>query len=146
MVVAIIAIIAAIAIPNLLAAKRASNEIGAVAALKSISTSQRLFRESDAEGDGEFDYGTLAELATAGVIDDILGTGTRSGYQFESDAGFNNRFFVFWAVGNPRQFGRTGDRSFATNHQGVIFYTTEIFNTATVESDALLPDGMLQLR
>ena len=73
-VIAIIAIIAAIAIPNLIEARKNGNETAAIGALKTIGTAQSLFREADKEADGNLDYGSLAELSTAGTT----GRSTRS--------------------------------------------------------------------
>ena len=50
-VMLIIGSVAAIAIPNMLAARKNGNEAGAIGSLKAISTAQRLFREGDKEGD-----------------------------------------------------------------------------------------------
>lgn len=59
-VIAIIAIIAAIAIPNLIEARKGSNEGAAIGALRTISTAQSLFREGDKDGNGVLDYATSA--------------------------------------------------------------------------------------
>ncbi|MBI4615866.1 MAG: DUF2950 family protein [Planctomycetes bacterium] len=64
-VVAIIAIIAAIAIPGLLRARISSNEVSAVGTLKSLSTSQEQFKSQavvDCDGDGTGEYGYFQEL------------------------------------------------------------------------------------
>jgi prepilin-type N-terminal cleavage/methylation domain-containing protein len=73
-VVAIIAIIAAIAIPNLLSARLNANETAAVATLRNISSAQAQFQASshadyDADGTGEF--GVFGELSAA---DNVRGT------------------------------------------------------------------------
>ena len=82
-VIAIIAIIAAIAIPNLIEARKSGNETAAIGSHKTISAAQALFRESDKEGDGENDYGSLTELSSNGqLIDSLLGSGTKQGYEF----------------------------------------------------------------
>jgi hypothetical protein len=80
-VVAIIAIIASIAIPNLLSARLNANESAAVATLKNISSAQAQCQASgvvDANTNGAGEYGFFAELAGAlGVrIDESGGTGT----------------------------------------------------------------------
>ena len=75
-VVAIIAIIAAIAIPNLLAARLASNETSAVATLRSICSAQAQFQLSgkvDVNGDGTGEYGLFREMSGAiGARQDVL--------------------------------------------------------------------------
>jgi prepilin-type N-terminal cleavage/methylation domain-containing protein len=65
-VVAIIAIIAAIAIPNLLRSRMAANESTTVGSLKTVATQQAIFRqqaEVDQNGNGTGEYGLLGEMA-----------------------------------------------------------------------------------
>src|SRR6267142_850120 len=79
-VVAIIGIIAAIAIPNLLASKRAANEASAIASLRTLTGAQATYQSTTGAGE----YGTLANLQTDGLIDGVLGTAPnqKSGYTF----------------------------------------------------------------
>jgi prepilin-type N-terminal cleavage/methylation domain-containing protein len=94
-VVAVILIVAAIAIPNLLRSRMAANEASAVASLRSINTSQIVYQSTYGPGFAN----TLAELSDGGVpancmpptpptasssclIDSTLATGTKSGYNF----------------------------------------------------------------
>jgi prepilin-type N-terminal cleavage/methylation domain-containing protein len=65
-VVAIIAIIAAIAIPNLLVARLRGNETAAIAALRTTNTQQEIYRGQaivDQDVDGQGEYGLFGELA-----------------------------------------------------------------------------------
>jgi type IV pilus assembly protein PilA len=80
-VVAIIGIIAAIAIPNLLASRRAANEGSAQSSLRTIHSAQATYQATT--GNGSF-AGTLAALGTANLLDPVLGsaTGIKSGYNF----------------------------------------------------------------
>src|SRR6195952_3689133 len=55
-VVAIIAIIAAIAIPNLLRSRMAANEVAAVAACKAYATAQNIYRRTDWNHDATLEY------------------------------------------------------------------------------------------
>src|ERR1700755_1200914 len=55
-VVAIIAIIAAIAIPNLLRSRMAANEVAAVAACKAFCTAENIYRRTDYNKDGVLEY------------------------------------------------------------------------------------------
>lgn len=67
-VVAIIAIIASIAIPNLLSARLSANETAAVATLRNLASAQAQCQASgviDGDGDGTGEYGFFAELAGA---------------------------------------------------------------------------------
>src|SRR5258708_39298921 len=77
-VVAIIGIIAAIAIPNLLASKRAANEASAQSSLRTIHNCQATFRATN----GDVDYGTLNDLKGQFLTDSVLASGTKSGYFF----------------------------------------------------------------
>jgi len=69
-VVAIIAIIAAIAIPNLLSARLNANETAAIATLRNISSAQAQFQatsKADTDNDGTGEFGAFVELS--GAID-----------------------------------------------------------------------------
>ena len=70
-VIAIIAIVAAIAVPNLIAAKIQANEAAAISVMRSISTAQAQFWRSqyaDENGNGQGEYGVFGELSgVAGV-------------------------------------------------------------------------------
>ena len=52
-VIALIAVVSALAIPNLIAARKASNEAAAIASVKSIASAQAIFRANDKDGDGK---------------------------------------------------------------------------------------------
>jgi prepilin-type N-terminal cleavage/methylation domain-containing protein len=69
-VIAIIAIIAAIAIPNLLAARLSANETAAIATLRNITSAQAQFQQSgkaDTDDDGTGEYGGFVELSGGGI-------------------------------------------------------------------------------
>ena len=68
-VVAIIAIIAAIAIPNLLRSRMAANESAAIAACKTFATAEDTYRRVDYDGDGVLEYAqNLQGLYSSGAI------------------------------------------------------------------------------
>ena len=69
-VVAIIGIIAAIAIPNLLASRRAANEGSAQQSLRTMASAEATYQ---ATVGNNTNYGTLTDLNTAGLIDSVLG-------------------------------------------------------------------------
>ncbi|HEX6278449.1 MAG TPA: prepilin-type N-terminal cleavage/methylation domain-containing protein [Pyrinomonadaceae bacterium] len=88
-VVVIIGIIAAIAIPNLLAARRSANEGSAVSSLRTIHGAQATFQATTGNGNyagtpAAIGTSGLVELNTAGLIDGTLGSsvGQKSGYVF----------------------------------------------------------------
>ena len=68
-VVAIIGIIAAIAIPNLFASSRAANEGSALASMRVIFSSEATYQATAGAGI----YGSLADLRTVGLIDSGFG-------------------------------------------------------------------------
>lgn len=126
-VVAIIAIIAAIAIPNLLRARLASNESAAIGAMRTLASAQSTFQSSvgqDADTDGTGEFASLAMLytSTPPYIDEVLGTGTKSGYTFTiTTNGAPNTDEVQWfAQANPVQYGVTGNRTFVIDESGVL--------------------------
>lgn len=112
-VVAIIALLAAIAIPNLLRARLQANESAAQAALKTIATAEVTYRS------GNTQYGTLAQLsgATPAYIDSVIGAGVKSGYTFAvTDVAAE----LFGATAVPVTANVTGVRSFCTSEDGVV--------------------------
>ena len=127
-VVAIIGIIAAIAVPNLLQSKAAANEASAISSLRNIVTSQITY--SATAGAGSFAT-TLAILSSQRLIDGVLGAGTKSGYNFTS-VGTASTFVV---NANPVTPGSTGNRYFFTDESGVIRTSTTA--AATVASTPL---------
>src|ERR1700738_3309423 len=77
-VVTIIGIIASIAIPNLLASRRAANEGSAQSSLRAISSCEAAYQYT-------YGNGSFADLATLGgkvMTDSVLSSGTKSGYNF----------------------------------------------------------------
>jgi type IV pilus assembly protein PilA len=79
-VVAIIGIIAAIAIPNLLASKRAANEGSAQATMRTLTGAEATYQATAGAGN----FGNLGELHGQGLIDSVLGLTPfqKSGYTF----------------------------------------------------------------
>jgi prepilin-type N-terminal cleavage/methylation domain-containing protein len=128
-VVAIILIIAAIAIPNLLRSRIAANQASAIASCRVINTAEVTYASS-------YDVGfssTLLQLgppasgpvgaSAAGLVDSVLANGVKSGYSFtyapaNPDArGFYNGFSV---NGGPTQVGVTGTAYYFTDQTYVI--------------------------
>ncbi len=119
----VLVVIAAIAIPNLIQARRQNDQVSPIGALKTLNTSQTLYREGDKDRNGTLDYGTLAQLSDTTLIDAVLGSGTKQGYHFACAPSALTPEFLWFAVANPVTPGVTGDRYFCTNHAGVIYYT-----------------------
>src|SRR5437764_10190965 len=74
-VVAIILIIAAIAIPNLIKSKMAANEASAVGSLRTINTAEQTYSSTYGTG-----FTDLATLGSSGIVDAVLAGGKKSGY------------------------------------------------------------------
>jgi prepilin-type N-terminal cleavage/methylation domain-containing protein len=123
-VVAIIGIVAAIAIPNLISSRRAANEGSAMQTMRIIASAQATYRATSGAGI----YGSLADLRTAGLIDVVVGasdTTAKSGYFFETDRVTGPSFPAFDATAVPSIYSgvmATGSRSFFINESGVIEY------------------------
>ena len=86
-VVAIILIIVAIAIPDLLKSRQAANQASAVASLRTINSSEVTFASTYNTGYSstlvQLDGSALvATIASAGLIDSIVGGGQKSGYLY----------------------------------------------------------------
>jgi len=128
----LMSVIAAIAVPNLIEARKHGNEAAAIGALMTISTAESLFREGDKEGDEEFDYGSLRELSDVSLIDGVLGSGTKQGYVFTCEPHPETPEFLWTATASPAVPGTTGDRYFGATQSGVIYYST----TGPVQFDA----------
>jgi type IV pilus assembly protein PilA len=93
LVVAIILIIAAISIPNLLGSRMAANEASAVGSIRTMNTAATSYSSSYGNGfpptlSAIGDNGSTASACTnAGLIDTVLTGGVKSGYTFQLQHG-----------------------------------------------------------
>ena len=111
-VVAIIGIIAAIAIPNLIASRKAANESAAIGSMRTVGSAQATYFSTTG---GNTTYAAdLTALGNANLIDGVLATGTKSGYGFTMK-GVGG---TFTANADPAANG--GTRHFFTDESGVI--------------------------
>ena len=120
-VVAIIGIIAAIAVPNLIASRRAANEGSAQSSIRAIHSAQVVYQSTT--GNGAF-AANLLTLNGLRLVDDVLSSGTKSGYSFAvvEQAG-TGAAAVFGAYGFPVTTGgisATGTRTFGITEVGVL--------------------------
>jgi prepilin-type N-terminal cleavage/methylation domain-containing protein len=140
-VVAIIGIIAAIAIPNLLASRRAANEGSAQQSLRTVSSAEATYQATAGSGS----YGNLADLMTKSLVDTVLGAGTKSGYDFTVNpivAVPATNPAEFWAFAVPSVtsgVGQTGTRRFAIANDGVLRGDTTL--TAPPDYDTVVGTG-----
>ncbi len=120
-VVAIIGIIAAIAIPNLLASRRAANEGSAQQSLRTLSSAEATYLNTAGAGA----YGTLANLMGQNLVDSVLGQAdvtAKSGYLFTLNvvAGPPAQFWGYALPATTSGVGQTGTRRFAISEDGVL--------------------------
>jgi type IV pilus assembly protein PilA len=111
-------LIAAIAIPNLMAARRAANEGSALNALRTIHAAEMTYQATEGNGD----FGSLAQLQRQNLINPQLASGTRSGYKFAVDTNLRDIDGrpAFAVVAVPTDYPSTGKRSFFVDETGVI--------------------------
>jgi type IV pilus assembly protein PilA len=136
-VVAIILIIAAIAIPNLLRARIAANESSAVSSLRTINTAEVSYTTAYPNvgysalladlgpGAGTTCAGTGPTTTAACLIDNVLAAGAKSGYSFTytpaKGAGAAAALNVTYETdGTPQAFNQTGVRGFCSIEDAVI--------------------------
>ncbi len=127
-VVAIILIIAAIAIPNLLRSKMAANEASAVSALRTLNTSSVAYSVSFGQYPtalsnlGPLTGGATVPTSTmADLIDSVLSAASaapgKSGYTFTFTGNAGSSYKI---TAQPVTVGVTGQRYFFTDQSGVI--------------------------
>ena len=165
-VVAIIGIIAAIAVPGLLRARMSGNEASAIGSLRTINSSQQAFSSSCGAG---FYAPTLLSLGTPPTTGGtpfispdlgVSGTVSKSGYTIImavadanpdppnpacNGAAAATLAGGYWANANPASPGSTGTRYFWSNTLGTVFENTaavithDFANTAPTVTATLKP-------
>ena len=137
-VVAIILIIAAIAIPNLLRSKMSANEASAVGSVRTFNTACVSYSTTYGgypAGLSNLGPAANATSTTADLVDSVLATGTKSGYVFTYTAGAadaNGNILSYTLIANPVTRGTTGQRGFFSDQSGVI--RADATTSATVTS------------
>lgn len=120
-VVAIIGIISAIAIPNILASRRAANEGSAISSMRTLHSAQATYLATAGAGR----YATLAQLRGQTLVDSELGNGAKSGYSFVCPAanlvvGPPPTYYGTATPSDTSNLGRTGYRSFTVAEDGIL--------------------------
>lgn len=139
-VVAIIGIIAAIAIPNLLASRRAANEGSAQSSIRTIHSAEATYQSTT--GNGAF-AADLATLYAQRLVDTVMNTGSKSGYNFAivEQAGISSTA-VYGVYGFPSittGVSQSGTRRFGNSQVGVARGDADL---SAVPSTIALIDGM----
>ena len=129
-VVGIILIISAIAIPNLLKSRMAANESSAVGSERTVNTAEITYDAACPDvgfsaSIAELNSGAICAGGTA-IIDDVLSTGQKSGYSFVYTAVATNGINTGYTIAaTPNSVGTTGQRGFYSDESGVIRYTLD---------------------
>jgi len=148
-VVAIIGIIAAIAIPGLLRARMSGNEASAIGSMRAISSGQAVFSSSAAQGGYSETLVRLATPCTAGgapfLSPDLTTAATpilKSGYNVTMTAGGTGNgpvacvggatSLTFHAMADPQSPGSSGTRAFAVNQVGSVWEDSTGTNLAAI--------------
>ena len=118
-VIAIILVSAAIAIPSLLRSKIAANQASAIESLRVLGTSEVTYAAIYGNGYsttlavlGPVPPGAVATASAAGLIDDLLASGAKSGYQFTYTPTLldsTGRYNGYTILANPQVVGTTGN-------------------------------------
>ena len=124
-VVAIILIISAIAIPNLLRSRRAANEASATSSVRSIDSAEVTYSATypnagytcDLSALGPPAPGTSVSEAAAGLIDSVLASHTKAEYDFAMSNCGDVPSSTFFVEATPHP---GGIRKFCSDQSGVI--------------------------
>ncbi len=145
-VVAIILIIAAIAIPNLLRSRIAANQASCVESLRTLNTAEVTYTSTYSQGYtatlldlGPPAGGAQPTSTAAGLIDSVLAAGEKSGYLIvytPGTADASGRINDYGITGDPVSVGSTGQNYYFTDDTNVIR-----FNTSTQASASDSPIG-----
>ncbi|MEK6284908.1 MAG: prepilin-type N-terminal cleavage/methylation domain-containing protein [Acidobacteriota bacterium] len=139
-VVAIIGIIAAIAIPNLLKSQQAAHETAAKTEVQTLGKSQILY--SISKGRGKF--ADLATLGSMSYVDSNMAAGTKGGYVFATTPiNADGMPPMFDTTAHPSAIGTfgTGNLSYYSNETMVLFETEGIAPPTATPQDRVPKDG-----
>lgn len=144
-VVAIIGIIAALAIPNFIAARRAANEGSTQSALRSIHSAEVTYQATSGHGN----FGSMNELSTASLVDGALSTNVKSGYSYvitETDAVAGVSLASFKVTSNPTITAgvmATGARKFGMRTDGVMHGQPDTLAVPLTDAELALTTNVL---
>jgi type IV pilus assembly protein PilA len=135
-VVAIILIIASIAIPNLLAARRQAHEAAAAEAIRTINTAQISYSSTYPTVGFAGTLGALGgttctppSLASACLIDSQIASGTKNGYTFTLAGATGTPAASYQIIASPTVPNQTGVRYFCSSPDGVVRVSMSAIST-----------------
>jgi len=126
-VLAIIAIVAAFAIPNLMKSRMSANEASAIGSLRAIMSAEATYMNRYNR------YGTLAQLSAEGLIDNSLAAGQKSGYLVGAVDTGSNYAYCFGAI--PVDDGRSGQKEYVVTQQGTLYEADLTSTLAAANTD-----------
>lgn len=142
LVVAIIGIIAAIAIPGLMASRRAANEGSAQSAIRTLHGAEATYQSTAGAGS----FGTLSDLMGQSLIDQVLGnadTTAKSGYIINiidlNGSGATARYGATAIPSSTSGLSQTGMRRYAMSQVGVLRGDTTLTAPANVAAIDSMP-------
>ena len=128
-VIAILALLATLTLPNLLRARLNANESAAIASLHLISSAAQSYKSVNPTFPANL---SVLSSEDPPYLDIVLGCPTppclKQGYYFNLSGSTD----TFIAVAYPQDYGKTGKRSFCVDESGIIRYTTQ--NITTIPS------------
>jgi prepilin-type N-terminal cleavage/methylation domain-containing protein len=128
-VVTIILIIAAIAIPNFLRSRMSANEASAVGSLRTINTAEAMYQQSNPTV-GYTDLATLGSATANNLLDSTLGQAspTKSGYAFTLTLGSDTPVSTY-VIGTAPISSSTGTRQFCSDQSFAIHVAGTTFSS-----------------
>jgi len=136
-VVTIIGIIASIAVPNLLASRRAANEGSAQQSMRTISSCEATYQYTYGNGS----YADIATLGARTLTDSVLATGQKSGYTFVATpiVGPPAQYWAYAVPVTTSGVGQTGTRRFGISEDAVLRGDTTLSAPANVAAVKAMP-------
>jgi type IV pilus assembly protein PilA len=145
-VVAIILVIAAIAIPNFIRSKMAANEASAVSGIRAITTAEHAYAQTYP------DIGytcSLTELgppagngayssAGAGILDPVMAGGAKSGYNYSLSNCVGTPKASYQSATVPTNIGSSGQRAFCSDSSGIIRFADDGLAATCLGSNRVL--------
>ncbi|MGH9522616.1 MAG: prepilin-type N-terminal cleavage/methylation domain-containing protein [Terriglobales bacterium] len=145
-VVAIILVIAAIAIPSLMRSRMAANEASAVSSIRAITTAETTYASTYPTIGYTCTIGELGpptggapmSQTAAGILDNVLSSGSKQGYNFALSSCTGTPIATYSSQAEPINFGGTGTRGFCSDVSGVIKQSSDGLATTCFASGTVI--------
>ena len=132
-VVAIILIIAAIAIPNLIRSRIAANEASAVSSIRAITTAEHAYSQTypdigytcNLPDLGPPSSGQPPTSTAADILDPVVSNGTKQGYSFAVTSCSGTPKSQYTSTAVPLSIGSSGQRAFCSDSSGIIQFSDD---------------------